>query len=161
MSLIEADLSQSFHGTWTWARTGRNMVDLGGSMLDIRFIIIKTYLTAIWGCSAHGFVRRSTQLIENGYKPMGTGAANRCIHLQYPAKQQRSKPGDVVVHIKMSPRISAEDARKHLISISEKTVLIYDKDVSKCCWCLPECFSVWAAEIHPCRSQNVILLISF
>lgn len=38
-----------------------------------------------------------------------------------------------LVRIKMSPRTSAEDARKHLISISEKNVLIYDKDVSKCC----------------------------
>lgn len=32
-------------------------------------------------------------LLKMEYKPMGTGAANRCMHLQYPAKQQQSKAG--------------------------------------------------------------------
>ena len=47
MGLIQADPSPRFQGAWTWARTGRSMADLGGTMLDIRFIIIKSKLTAI------------------------------------------------------------------------------------------------------------------
>lgn len=63
MGLIQADAPLHFHGVWTWARMGRSVVDLGGSMLDIRFIIIKSYLTAIWVCNTRGFMRTSTQPI--------------------------------------------------------------------------------------------------
>lgn len=64
MGLIQADSLQHFHGVWTWARTGRTVFDLEGSMLDIRFIIIKSYLTAIWLCNAEGFICTSTQSME-------------------------------------------------------------------------------------------------
>lgn len=75
MGLIQADPPQRFHGAWTWARTGRSKVDLEGSMLDIRFIIIKSYLTAIWARKAHGFQRGSTLPSENGIRPTGRRAA--------------------------------------------------------------------------------------
>lgn len=66
MGLIQADLPQHFHGVWTWARTVRNETDLGENMLDIRFIIIKSYLTTIWVCNARGFICTSTQSMEKG-----------------------------------------------------------------------------------------------
>lgn len=64
MGLIQADLPLHFNGVWTWARTGRSIVDPGGSMLDIRFIIIKSYLTAIWVCNTWGFMCTSTKSVE-------------------------------------------------------------------------------------------------
>lgn len=64
MGLIQADVPLHFHGVWTWGRMGRSVVDLGGSMLDIRFIIIKSYLTAIWVCNAQDLCAQPHNLLK-------------------------------------------------------------------------------------------------
>lgn len=79
MGLIRAVLPQRFHGVWTWARTGRTVVDLEGSMLDIRFIIIKSYLTAIWACNARGFICTSRQSMEKAIDLQGRGCKLSCM----------------------------------------------------------------------------------
>lgn len=55
------------------------MVDLGGSMLDIRFIIIKSYLTAIWLCNARGFICTSSQSMEREYDRGKDGCKLSCM----------------------------------------------------------------------------------
>lgn len=74
MGFIQADLLLHILRVWTWARTGKAVLDLGGSVLDIRFIIIKSYLMAIWGTNARGFICKFAQSMEMGistYRNMG------------------------------------------------------------------------------------------